>query len=58
MNGKIERIAYSKTEAAEMLGVCPRTIDNMIADKQLTARKVGRRVVITIPQTLEDWLRA
>jgi len=29
-----------------MLGVCPRTIDNMIADKQLTARKVGRRVVI------------
>jgi len=29
-----------------MLGVCPRTIDNMIADKQLTARKVGRRVII------------
>ena len=29
-----------------MLGLCTRTIDNMIADKQLTARKVGRSVVI------------
>jgi excisionase family DNA binding protein len=46
LRGKIERIAYNKTEAAEMLGVCSRTIDNMIAEKQLTARKIGRRVVI------------
>ena len=30
-----------------MLGVCLRTIDNMIADKQLTARKIRRRVVIS-----------
>lgn len=46
MNGKIERIAYSKIESAELLGVCPRTIDNMIGDKQLTARKIGRSVRI------------
>jgi excisionase family DNA binding protein len=42
----IERIAFSKAEAAEMLGLCLRTIDNMIADKQLKTSKLGRRVLI------------
>jgi excisionase family DNA binding protein len=46
LEGQIERIAYTKTEAAEMLGLCPRTIDNMIAEKELTARKIGRSVRI------------
>jgi excisionase family DNA binding protein len=46
LKGKIERIAFRKLECAEMLGVCPRTIDNMIADKQLVARKIGRSVII------------
>jgi excisionase family DNA binding protein len=43
---QVERIAYRKAEAAEMLGLCPRTIDNMIAAKELIARKIGRRVII------------
>ena len=46
LTGKIERFAFRKPECAEMLGVCPRTIDNMIADKQLVARKLGRSVII------------
>src|SRR5215469_14433251 len=46
LEGQIERIAYRKSEAAEMLGLCLRTIDNMIADKELISRKVGRSVVI------------
>ncbi len=46
MEGPVERIAYTKREVAEMLGLCLRTIDNMIADKQLPARRFGRRVVI------------
>jgi excisionase family DNA binding protein len=46
LKGKIEPIAFRKPECAEMLGVCPRTIDNMIADKQLVARKLGRCVVV------------
>ncbi len=29
-----------------MLGLCPRTIDNMIAEKELTARKIGKSVRI------------
>jgi excisionase family DNA binding protein len=46
LEGQVERIAYRKSEAAEMLGLCLRTIDNMIADKELISRKFGRRVVI------------
>lgn len=46
MIGQIERIAFRKAEAAEMLGLCLRTIDNMIGAKELTARKFGRCVLI------------
>lgn len=46
LEGQIERIAYRKSEAAQMLGLCLRTIDNMIAAKELAARKIGRSVVI------------
>lgn len=46
MKSQVERIAYRKTEAAEMLGLCLRTIDNMIAAKELIARKLGRSVII------------
>jgi excisionase family DNA binding protein len=46
LESQVERIAYRKTEAAEMLGLCLRTIDNMIAAKELTARKFGRVVII------------
>lgn len=45
---EVERIAYRKQEAALILGICLRTIDNMIADKQLTARKIGRSVIIPV----------
>jgi len=45
---EVERIAYRKSEAALILGICLRTIDNMIADKQLIARKIGRSVVIPV----------
>lgn len=46
MDTHIERIAYTKVEAAQALGLSLRTIDNLIAAKQLTARRIGRRVVI------------
>lgn len=42
----IERLAYTKAEAASALGLCLRTIDNLIAAKELTTRKIGRRVLI------------
>lgn len=40
------RLAHSKVEAASLLGVSLRTIDNLIAQKEITVRRVGRRVLI------------
>jgi excisionase family DNA binding protein len=42
----LTKFAYSKAEAAKMISVSLRTIDNLIAQKELTARKIGRRVVV------------
>lgn len=42
----VERFAYTKVEAAKALGLSLRTIDNLIAVKELTTCRIGRRVVI------------
>jgi excisionase family DNA binding protein len=39
-------IAVSKQEAADLLGVSLRTIDRLIALKELPVRRLGRRVLI------------
>jgi excisionase family DNA binding protein len=39
-------LLVSKKESAVVLSVCPRTIDNLIAAKQLPTRRIGRRVLI------------
>lgn len=41
-----EPVAISKSEAAKMLGVSLRTIDRLIALKELPVRRLGRRVLI------------
>jgi excisionase family DNA binding protein len=41
-----EAMALSKSEAAQMLGVSLRTVDRLIALKQLPVRRLGRRVLI------------
>jgi excisionase family DNA binding protein len=53
---QIERLAVSTREAAELLSVSPRTIQNYIAAKLLPARKIGRRTVIPV-RSLEAFLR-
>jgi excisionase family DNA binding protein len=45
-DGTVLRIFYTKAEAAQALGVSVRTIDNLIAAKELRARKVRGRVMI------------
>ena len=40
-------LQYSREEAAEVLGVSIRTLDRLIALKELPVRRVGRRVLIT-----------
>ncbi len=39
-------LLVSKREAATLLGVCPRTIDNFIGRKELPCRRIGRRTLI------------
>ena len=53
---KTERLAVDIREAARLLSVSPRTIQNYIAVKLLPARKIGRRTVITL-RALEAFLR-
>jgi excisionase family DNA binding protein len=53
---KLERLAVDIPEAAGMLSVSPRTIQNFISRKVLPARKLGRRTVISV-KALERFLR-
>ncbi len=46
MERSVERLAYTKAEAALALGISVRTIDNLIAAKELTGRRIGRRILI------------
>jgi excisionase family DNA binding protein len=49
-------IAVNKREAAQLLGVSLRTIDRLIAIKELQVRRLGRRVLIP-RSALESFLR-
>ena len=51
-----QSIALSKQEAAHFLGVSLRTIDRLIALKELPVRRLGRRVII-MRASLEIFLR-
>jgi excisionase family DNA binding protein len=52
-----KKIAVSVREAAAMLGISPRSIQNYVRVKTLAARKIGRRTVIRV-RDLEAFLRA
>jgi excisionase family DNA binding protein len=41
------KLQYTRRETAEMLSVGLRTLDRLIAEKEITVRRIGRRVVIT-----------
>jgi excisionase family DNA binding protein len=46
----LTKLLHSKVEAADLLNVSVRTIDNLIASKELSVRRIGRRVLI--PRTV------
>jgi excisionase family DNA binding protein len=52
-----QKLAVNTREAAQMLSVSPRTIQNYIAAKILPVRKIGRRTVIPV-RALELFLRS
>jgi len=62
MSGELHRmgndgiLAVSGKEAARRLGVCERTIWNLVRAKELASRKIGRRRVIPVA-ALESFLR-
>jgi excisionase family DNA binding protein len=51
-----EVLSVGKSEAARLLGVSVRTVDRLIALKQLPVRRLGRRVLIA-RSTLQNLLR-
>jgi excisionase family DNA binding protein len=51
-----KKIAVSVREAARLLSVSPRTIQNYVAAKMLPGRKIGRRTVIPV-KALEAFIR-
>jgi excisionase family DNA binding protein len=53
----LEALVLSKSQAARLLGVSLRTVDRLIALKQLPVRRLGRRVLIP-RHGLQSLLRA
>jgi excisionase family DNA binding protein len=47
MSPKIEKLLYSRREAAAALGVCLPTLDSIVRRGELKPRKVGARILFT-----------
>jgi excisionase family DNA binding protein len=54
--GHCVKLAVSIREAAVMLSISSRSVQNYIREKKLPARKIGRRTVILV-RALEAFLR-
>jgi excisionase family DNA binding protein len=50
------KLLFSRRETAETLGVSLRMVDILIGNKQLVARRVGRRVLVPL-QSQEQFVR-
>jgi len=42
-----ERLLYSRAEAAQLLGIHPRTLDRLIAERRLKAIVIGDRPMVS-----------
>ena len=47
LNMESTSLLVSKRDAAQALGVCLRTVENLISAHELPARRIGRRVLIS-----------
>jgi len=50
---EMPRVAVSKREAARLLSISPRTVENYIASKDIRCVRVGRRVLIPMKSVNE-----
>jgi excisionase family DNA binding protein len=53
MNTQLSPILVTIKDAANLLSVCPRTVQNLIVAKKLKTRKVGRRTLLSYRELLE-----
>ena len=52
MNRQLSPILVTIKDAANLLSVCPRTVQNLIVAKKLRVRKVGRRSLLSYRELL------
>jgi excisionase family DNA binding protein len=45
-NPLASKLQFSREEAAQMLSISERTLDRLIAEKELLVRRIGRRVLV------------
>lgn len=48
-----EKILYTRQEAAHMLSISVDTLDRLIGSKKLTARRIGRKVLLQHTELLK-----
>ena len=53
----VEPLAVSIPQAAKMMSVCSRTVNNLIAAKELPSKKIGKRRVIGVAD-IQNFLRS
>jgi excisionase family DNA binding protein len=53
MNTQLSPILVTIRDAANLLSVCPRTVQDLIVAKKLKARKVGRRTLLSYRDLVE-----
>jgi excisionase family DNA binding protein len=53
----MDKLVFSRTETAYVLDTTEDTINDLIANRQLPYRRIGRRVVIPVKE-LERWIEA
>lgn len=51
----MEKIAISVSEAAEMLGMCPKTVYQLTRRADFPAFKAGNRTIISV-EALREWV--
>jgi excisionase family DNA binding protein len=57
MEIKDDRLAVDTREAARLLGLSPRTVQNYLRTKMLPSRKFGRRTLILV-RSLQAFVRS
>jgi len=50
MMADVQKLLYSRREAAYALGISTRSVDYMIAEKKLRVRRLGGRVLIPVSE--------